>query len=256
MDALKQRRIWFSQSQQGDREAFLALTHEYFHWVSEFLTCSGVESVSGIVNRTQRFFAFLWGDLGHISRLRHLEQWMARRLLEESAEKKGRRPSSRHLLGRLALLAPIERLIVVSVEMEGWDLPRVARMTGLSESGLKERLLQVRCDLIGRHYIGMERGEQRFFCDQSARLGSHGFPRDRFHPRTRICFREFKSLWLECRSELIDLRQDMRFSPEEAVEVTAGIRELIALSTPLVPKTADRLRRWLPGRFFNRLESC
>jgi len=256
MEVEKQRRLWLSHARHGDHESFLALVNDYFHWVSEYLTCSGEASVSGIVNHTQRFFGLLWRDLPLISSVRHLEQWMAQRLLEEERKRMPYASPTRHLLGRLALLPPLERLIIVSVEMEGWDLLRVARMTGLSQPLLRDRLLRARWDLIGRHYIGLERRDYRAFCDQSARLGHHGASCSRFKPTTKNCFREFKSLWLECRSQLIDLRQDMRFSAEESIEVAGGIRDLVAHSTPLVPRAGDRLRRWLPGRFFNRLESC
>ncbi len=256
MEARRERRIRFSEMRQGNRDAFLNFCREHLNLVTEYLTCSGLDSVNRIVSATQWVFRQVWVQLGSARSPNDLEALLGEQLIKFGPLGARTTGAERHLMSRLALLTPEERLIIIAVDMEGWPIARVATMLGLAEEQVRRWLFSARCDLTGFQFIGLSESEKKKMIGDCARLGSGKVSKCIHHSKCREFFRQFKQGWLECLPLLIDLRQDMRFSGEEDAELLAGIADLVERDAPRQLPVGARVRSFFSGRLFYRTRSC
>lgn len=219
----------YANARKGSRDAFLSILVRYQSLVFGYYRTSGVHVVTEALTHTQKLFYDLWRDLGMLPKPIDFERELIHRLKRFAIPVTGESGDER--MAALLRLSPADRLLVVTIEIENWSIARAAKAFQESKYELEKRLLSLRCDWIGVHFINLNEAERRILREMSTH-----FCKDttRKHKRRMAdaavrCpeLREFKSRCLEKKCELVELWLDLRLTAEEQEWLMQGVGDLL-----------------------------
>ena len=227
---------------QGDQKAFLPLLEHYLDLVCEYLYLSGYTENQELLDETSEIFLAAWECLPFTLRLSDFERILALRLTNTPTESAA---PSNPLEKRLFQLKSDARFILVSYEMEGWHPFWVSLALREPKSDFSDALIGLRCrlcdmnfDLLNRRArqclryvahdldVGITIKRRAALCEEVQKLGE---------------IKNFKGEWLAFRCELIDLRQQIRLSPEERKEFLGALEDRLLNRDRLRPQLVQRL---------------
>lgn len=198
---------------RGRTDAFRRLADPYVNLVTEAVTLADAGTVQSITNRSQAIFHDMWREIAAMRRVSDIERFLAlaiQRLASDPVEG-GRRD---HLLGRLMGLGGIERTLVILRDMEGWELKRVSRALRLDPKDIDHWICRARCTMVDFGQP-VDREEAQRILEISRRITEGNCCRHCIPKENGSRLRAFRDAWMEARSELIELRQDMRIEGRE-----------------------------------------
>ena len=232
------------KSVRGDTFAYNQLIQPYIDLALEFLAASGFQNAFDRRQVAFQVFEAVYHRLGYASRVSDFEYLLARILFMHAFDESSELPNP--LLGRLARLPVPQRFALVAREMEDWHPHWISLCTRNSHKQTRKDLLLGRCALLEvdlsatpsscRQMLG-----QISFCFDSERSDKEKTKLARkldFIPEAKA----FKANWLELRSDLIDLRQDCRFSDEEKQAFQSDLATRLRFAQIDHPSLAMRLR--------------
>ncbi|MEM0966428.1 MAG: hypothetical protein AAGJ81_09800 [Verrucomicrobiota bacterium] len=219
----------FSRARSGSEEDYVIVVQRFEALVFGFFRASAPLQLTEAMNATQNLFFRLWERLPSLSKITDYERELVTALEQSDLADGTLSPDSR--IAALGQLSPSDRVIALAVEIGNWTVEGAARAFGYSKSAMCQRLLRIRCDLIGVHFINLTEDEKRVLRDVSTHLCRDLSKRQ----RKRIAeatsrspeLRDFKARCLEKRCEMVELWLDFRLTSEEQAWLFGGILDLI-----------------------------
>ncbi len=215
---------------RGSTAAFRRLAEPYVDLVTEAVTLANAGTVQSITNRSQGVFHGMWREIGVMRRVSDVECFLAMAIQRIESLGEGTGLGS-HLLGRLMGLEAPDRTLVVLRDMEGWELKRVSRALRIDPKDIDYRICRARCALVG---FGQptDREEAQRILEISRRITEGNCCRHCIPKENGTRLREFRDSWMEARTELIELRQDMRFDGPEREWFLDGLKSWAEQGAP------------------------
>lgn len=238
-------RKWLRASVRGDVYAFNQLTLPYIDLVLEYLAASGYVDAFRRREVAQQVFEAIWVRLGYAKRVSDFEYLLGRILLQHN----GLETSGNPVVDALAALPPEPRFAVVAREMEDWHPYWIALCLRENRQQTRLNLLQARAALVGIDLDGIAPEGRALMESVSDCLDKDATNQD----RTRLALelakdadvRSFKADWLSLRCDLIDCRQDWRFTEEERAAFQKGLGDQLRFVPVGHPSWSNRLRNAL-----------
>jgi hypothetical protein len=228
---------------RGESEAFLTLTEAYFNLVTEYLYLSNLDHAEAIA-RTEELFLTGWKRLPYMKKLGDWEHFLARSLMgvtvDPGQSTEGRRPRT------LVDLEPQTKFALIAFDLENWSYKWLSLALDLEETDVRKILFRGRCRLLEIDIARKPRKTRHFLEQVSADLDGQVTPRQRQAILRKLCCsaeaKEFKSHWLDYRCHLIEMRQQIRLSPEAREEALQRIAARLSPEDMLRPTLFLRLR--------------
>lgn len=226
----------------GDRQAYLALVEPYFDLVLENLYFAGFTAQPDRLARANQIFHQVWQRIAFTTRVSDFERLLYHALCHLPAQEGTFLDT---LPRQLSRLSPRDRFLLVAREMEDWHPRWLVLCCRTPRPQLNRSLLYTRNRLTGFPKHSLSRSDNAVLRELSRSLDevwqeSH-LKMLRQHLQERPALREWKSLWLEKRCELIELRQDLRLPEEVRNPVLAALLQSIRESSPLQPNPIHHL---------------
>lgn len=218
------------RASRGATNSFRAVAEPYVDLVTEAVTLSNVSTVQSITNRSQAVFHAMWREIAGMRRVSDVERFLvlAIRQMESTPAEPGDRP---HLLGRLMALGRVERTLILLRDMESWDLKRVSRALRMDPKDIDHRICRARCSLV-EFGDPVDRDEAQRVLEISRRITEGSCCRHCIPKENGARLRTFRDNWMEARTELIELRQDMRFEDSERTWFLEGLESWAQAAAP------------------------
>ena len=202
---------------RSDRQAFGNLTSHYFDFSAESLFMLGWCDDEDRTAALDAIFHALWRSMRFIKRLSDFERALVVQLLtlSESRSRKEETCSER----KMTSLTDESKLLLVAFEMERWNMHTLRLAFRMKTPEIHQRLLEIRAQLLKINLADLD--EPSLHLLERVNLS---FDRD-LNQRQRKSLiqavsksevaQEFKAEWMLYRSEMIELRQQMRSTEEE-----------------------------------------
>lgn len=211
----KASRAHLKQARTGDAGAYLALSANYLDLALVYFGGCLHEPVEKRMARVEQVFTELWRHLRYAERVSDFEYMLASALMN-SAPEDGPINSADALVTKLRLLAPGNRFAFITYEFENWPLRWVALLMRVRPRSLHRSLSEARCELCGISWESLT--EEERLCLEAISVSMDCSPNLRANKE--LCRRvanfprvgEIKALWLELRTELVEVRH--RYLPE------------------------------------------
>lgn len=240
------------RSRAGCVTNFQKVVDHFVNLVVEYLAISGCANRKTLQSETEKVFLRLWSQMPLASRVSDVERLLWLQLTQIPFNEQGFARQAENQPGwwkEIANFNNEQRFLLVAREMEGWSLDWLSLATRIRLPELEEELFSIRKvllkDVLPTSNTDLEERWRDFstcwnrqrtprFCrslDQAAST----------NPNIRI----FKNTWLERRCELIEFRQNYRFSEN-------GARLFLHQLTTRVA-TRERCRPPLKARLLNTI---
>lgn len=205
------------QAVRGDRQAFGNLTSQYFDFSAESLFMLGWCDDEERTAALDALFHALWRSMRFIKRLSDFERALVVQLLTLSESRSRKEEACGHR--RMASLGEESKLLLVAFEMERWSMHSLRLAFRMKTPQVHKRLLETRCQLLKINLDGLDETTLQLL--ERVNLS---FDRD-LNQRQRKSLiqavsksevaKEFKAEWMLYRSEMIELRQQMRSTEDQ-----------------------------------------
>ena len=236
---------------QGEVQAFQVLFEHYLDFVSEYLYLAGVTVDEQLDRHIVRVFSKAWARIQYANRVSDLERLLT--LLVMNREIHGRNGVGSDLQCRLLSLSRQDVFLLVAVELESWHLQWTGLACRMTSNAIAERLLKIRCDMIGLDLDAINTGARECLYRISRDLDRKITLKERAH----LCrrqeqfpqIRDFRSRWLNIRCELIEFRQQIRLGSDRRRELHDFLVRELTPDQLIHPQWVDRVSNWV--RFSN-----
>jgi hypothetical protein len=228
---------------RGDRQAFGNLTSHYFDFAAESLFMLGWCDDEDRTAALDALFQALWRSMRFIKRLSDFERALVVQMLTLSENRSRKEEACGHR--RMSSLADESKLLLVAFEMERWSMHSMRLAFRLKTPEIHQRLLEIRCQLLKISLDGLDADTLRLL--ERVNLS---FDRD-VNQRQRKSLiqavgksevaKEFKAEWMLYRSEMIELRQQMRSTEEQRDPFLEKLLSEVSETPMEKPSLADHL---------------
>ncbi|HAV13414.1 MAG TPA: hypothetical protein DCX06_08005 [Opitutae bacterium] len=240
----KVSRSQLKAAKNEDHEQYLALAANYADLAQAYYGATVSEPAEIRIARVEQVFLGLWQHLRYAERLSDFEFMLASALIE-SAPEDGPIQSPEPLVTKLRLLDARTRFAFIAYEFEKWPIRWVTLVLRTKLNALHRLISEARCELCGVSWESLSDEERDCLVDVSVSLEkspnlkfnkalSH---RVSLYPRVS----EIKSLWLELRPELVEVRHRYIPSQDERDQLLKNIFNVILESTMETPPFVDRM---------------
>ena len=247
MDNAERRRLRSCLHEAGrnrDRLAFMHFVEGNLDLLTEVLGVGGVAHPADTVRQSLDFFCRLWSVVPLVRRVSDFERLA---FLEAQGLQTTLVYEPNPILEPIAALSAVQRFIVVAGEMEAWPLHRIARACRLDRERLLDEAMGARCRICRFDTSHLKGADLDLLRQVNASLSGALERR-----RTRILMEalarspeiaEFHALWLEHRSQVIELRETLRLHGYERRKcLYAFCDQLDKLPNPRRTSMRERMR--------------
>jgi hypothetical protein len=229
---------------KGDQRAFITLADHYLDLASEYLYLSGAIDSAAMIERACDLYFRVWQCLSYAHRVSDFERLIAVALQLE--ENKAQELVACPLSGKLRELKPLHKLLLVTHEMENWPRHWTGLATRLSRRELEQKILEMRCQLLGFNLAILDQRVSRCLMALS-RDFNEGLT---LKERADLCsqveqlpeIKEFPAEWISLRCEIIELRQQIRLNSDQRTVFANTLLDRLADGEMIRPLLRDRVR--------------
>jgi len=234
------------KARNGDAEAFLALAAHYFDLALIYLGTCREEAVAARTSRIETLFTSLWRKIAYAERVSDFE-FMLERALSENAPEDSLLDSPEALVGGLRSLNAQSRFALIAHDLENWPLRWVALLMRMRPMALHQLLSETRCALCSIDWQSLAKEERSCLVDVSISMASCPNPRANKALYRRILnfprVIEIKSLWLELRPDLVEVRYRYLLEPDQREQMLRNLFSHIQASprdeAPLIDRVVN-----------------
>jgi hypothetical protein len=230
----------------GNRQAFQAVANQYMDFVTEFLIVTGYHEEDRIRSYTRNIFHNLWLRVAYTRRVSDFERQLFIFLKQIPVNVA---PFQDLLTQKLVMLNSLQRFLVVGRDMESWTSKNLSLAARVPKQELTKPLFEAWKILIGFKAKNLDFNTNE--CMEKVVESMEG----EFDPlqQQRLCKKvkenaiasAFKADCLNIRCELVELRQNARWTEEERHTFFEELLEDIALINPAKPDLSERIKNQL-----------
>lgn len=226
-------------ARKGDLHAYRLLAAPYFNLVTEYLFFCNWNR-DEVLRQAEWVFRETWKRLPYLKRLSDWEQVLASTLIRVAEAPV--RPSSIERPERLGAIQAKKRFAIVAFDLENWSYHWLGLAIRQTPDEVGQTLFRARCALLDFDANRENHSIQRLLRQVSEDIDGRASPRKRGQIQQRLArnpiARDFKCRWLEIRCNLIELRQQVRFSHDERCVFLAALENLSREEMMRPPLTA------------------
>lgn len=226
----------------GDRQAFGNLTSQYFDFAAESFFMLGWCDDDERKAALESLFHAVWRSMRFIKRLSDFERALVIQLLTLSENREKRESCGSR---RMTSLSSESKLLLVAFEMERWTMHSLRLAFRMKTPEINQRLLEIRAQLLKVNLDGLDKDTLRllhrvnlaFDLDLSQRQ------RKSLIQAVTACpvAKQFKAGWMLYRSEMVELRQQMRTTEEDRGPFLEKLLSEVSETPMEKPSLADHI---------------
>lgn len=236
-------RALLKRARAGETGAYQDLAAPYFDLLSEHLYLCNLDRPEAL-RKMEALLREAWKRLPSFKRLSDWEYFLAQSLMavevRVSYSRDEERPQTLLDLGRKTKFA------LIAFDLENWSYRWLSLALRVQPKELAGILFEARCRLLKIAPSGAAKKSGRGLALVSADLDGQLKPSHRRQAMKKLCAcdatRSFKSHWLAYRCQLIEMRQQIRFSAEERDSFLAELARNLDFEEMLRPSLLTRLR--------------
>lgn len=239
----KKVRSLLRKASRGNAHSFVQAVSSYTNLISEYLFLCGVEDETQRIFEVQQVLADCWRYLPYTRRVSDFERFLQVRLERFECQPNTRKLEEPH--AHLVGLNHEERFLLAARVLENWSLKSLRLALRLGKKELSQRLMLLKCKLVGFRFKVLMDREQEQVARVSALL--EGELTDKQARRTEMELsshyhaHQYKADWLSYRCELADLRLSITLSEVQWNDLAERITKLIKQQPMEKPKLYDSL---------------
>ncbi|MEZ5277110.1 MAG: hypothetical protein R3F07_12080 [Opitutaceae bacterium] len=227
---------------RGDTQAFGELTSHYFDFAAESFFMLGWCDDDERKSALETLFQAIWRSLRFIKRLSDFERALVVQMLTLS-ENRDRKDSCGPR--KMPSLSGESKLLLVAFEMERWDMHSIRLAFRMKSAEVHQRLLELRTQLLKINLEGLDRKTLGLLERVNLTFDRDLTPRQRKSLIQAVAAcpiaKQFKAGWMLYRSEMVELRQQMRTTDADRGPFLAKLLEHVSETSMAKPSIADHI---------------
>lgn len=239
----KKLRSSLRSASRGNHSTFMFVADHYLNFITEYLQVSGYHDEQQIQRYTRELFLSAWQEISYFTRVSDFERQLFLNLKKIPVSVS---PFQSVLTRKLIQLNATQRFLLVARDLEQWSSKNLVLSTRLDKSEVSDELLQVWTNL-----VPLKLNELNFEtrnCIEKVVDCLEGFTENA--ERQRLCNRvkknkiasAFKANCLLLRCDIVEFRQNARWTTKQTSSFFADLVEDLSQITPTKPLWFDRLR--------------
>lgn len=231
---------------RGDIEAFKSVSDEYLDFLTEFLIVTGYHEEERIRSYTRQIFQNLWQSIAYFRRVSDFERGLFIFLKQIPVNVA---PFQDPLIQKLVMLNSLQRFLVVARDLEQWSSKNMILATRISKQEVNQPLFEAWKILVSFRATDIDFATNAYMERVVENMEGPFAQAD----QRKLCKKvkenptvsTFKADCLSLRCELIEMRQNARWSQTLKASFFKEIVEDVAQIKPLKPKFSERIKNQL-----------
>ena len=237
-----QIRQLIKKAANGNLTAFVQASSLYLDLFSEYLYLLGYTNSVDRLYETQKLLAETWRYIPYTRRVSDFERFIQIQLERRKETSSLDLPAPHENLSKLSHK---ERFLLVSRAFESWDIKALHLSLRVKKTEVSRDLMLLKSRLIGFRNSMLKQHQQAQVQQLSDLLEGELSSKAARNIEKEIAHNfhvlRFKAEWLAYRCELVELRQEMIFSPEEKSELKERLTVHLKKAPTEQPKLSDNI---------------